>query len=189
MTARRERFEPANAALARCGARLYDFWLVFQNRPERAVFPGPFSIGRVPLSPAGHSVRKLRAIPLDIATLVDLLPLLAQQEKGGNGGPASSLWFQLWPFLIIGVLFYFMLIAPERRKRKEMEQLLANIKKNDQVVTIGGICGTVVNASPGSAVVTLRVDDGNNTKIKVLRSAISRVGSPEEETSDAKEST
>jgi preprotein translocase subunit YajC len=122
---------------------------------------------------------------LDIATLVDLLPLLAQQDKG----PTSSMWFQLWPFLIIGVLFYFMLIAPERRKRKEMEQLLSNIKKNDQVVTIGGICGTVVNASPGSAVVTLRVDDGNNTKIKVLRSAISRVGAPDEGSGEAKETT
>jgi preprotein translocase subunit YajC len=123
---------------------------------------------------------------LDIATLVDLLPLLAQQEKNGV---TSSLWFQLWPFLIIGVLFYFMLIAPERRKRKEMEQLLANIKKNDQVVTIGGIVGTVVNASPNSAVVTLRVDDGNNTRIRVLRSAIARVGAPEEGSGEAKEST
>lgn len=123
---------------------------------------------------------------MDIATLVDLLPLLAQQEKNGV---TSSLWFQLWPFLIIGVLFYFMLIAPERRKRKEMEQLLANIKKNDQVVTIGGIVGTVVNASPNSAVVTLRVDDGNNTRIRVLRSAIARVGAPEEGSGEAKEST
>jgi preprotein translocase subunit YajC len=123
---------------------------------------------------------------LDIATLVDLLPLLAQQEKNGV---TSSLWFQLWPFLIIGVLFYFMLIAPERRKRKEMEQLLANNTNNDQVVTIGGIVGTVVNASPNSAVVTLRVDDGNNTRIRVLRSAIARVGAPEEGSGEAKEST
>jgi preprotein translocase subunit YajC len=126
---------------------------------------------------------------LDPLLLLDLLvPVLAQQE-GKDGGLTSSVWFQLWPFLIIGVLFYFMLIAPERRKRKEMDQLLANIKKNDQVVTIGGICGTVVNASPGSTFVTIRVDDGNNTRLKVLRSAISRVGMPDEGTADTKEST
>ncbi len=123
---------------------------------------------------------------MDTVSLAELLvPLLAQQEDQGF---TSSVWFQLWPFLIIGVLFYFMMIAPERRKRKEMEALLSNIKKNDQVVTIGGICGTVVNASPGSAVVTIRVDDGNNTKLKVLRTAISRVGSPEEESAETKES-
>lgn len=120
------------------------------------------------------------------ALFVDfLLPLLAQQDAKGNEGFGNSTLFQLLPFLAIGVLFYFILIAPERRKRKQMDELLKNIKKNDQVVTIGGICGTVVNASPGSSVVTIRVDDGNNTRLKVLRSAISRVGSPEE--GDAKE--
>ena len=80
---------------------------------------------------------------MDRLFLFDLLvPLLAQE--GNANGVTNSVWFQLWPFLIIGVLFYFMLIAPERRKRKEMEQLLGNIKKNDLVVTIGGICGTVI---------------------------------------------
>lgn len=119
---------------------------------------------------------------------VDFLwPLLAQQDAKGGEGFGNSTLFQLLPFLAIGVLFYFILIAPERRKRKQMDELLKNIKKNDQVVTIGGICGTVVNASPGSSVVTIRVDDGNNTRLKVLRSAISRVGSPEE--GDAKETT
>ena len=126
---------------------------------------------------------------MDPATLLDLLVPLLAQEEGNGGGLTSSVWFQLWPFLIIGVLFYFMLIAPERRKRKEMDALLANIKKNDQVVTIGGICGTVVNASPNSTFVTIRVDDGNNTRLKVLRSAISRVGLPEEGTAETKEST
>ncbi len=126
---------------------------------------------------------------MDPLLLLDLIvPVLAQQE-GKDGGLTNSIWFQLWPFLIIGVLFYFMLIAPERRKRKEMDALLANIKKNDQVVTIGGICGTVVNASPGSTFVTIRVDDGNNTRLKVLRSAISRVGMPDEGSADTKEST
>lgn len=119
-----------------------------------------------------------------------LAPVLAWQEgKGDAGGFGSSTLFQIMPFLLIGVLFYFMLIAPERKKRKEMQALLENVKKNDQVVTIGGICGTVVNAAPGSSVVTLRVDDGNNTRIRVLRSAIARVGAPDEEPAETKEAT
>src|SRR5687767_5365613 len=84
-----------------------------------------------------------------------LAPVLAWQEgKGDAGGFGNSTLFQILPFLLIGVLFYFMLIAPERKKRKEIQALLENVKKNDQVVTIGGICGTVVNAAPGSSVVT-----------------------------------
>jgi preprotein translocase subunit YajC len=145
--------------------------------------------GRFPFAVPFQHVLHLKGDSLDPLFSLDLfVPLLAQQE-GNGGGITSSPLFQLWPFLIIGVLFYFMLIAPERRKRKEMEGLLANIKKNDQVVTIGGICGTVVNAAPGSTFVTIRVDDGNNTRLKVLRSAISRVGMPEEGTAESKEST
>lgn len=92
------------------------------------------------------------------------------------------------PFLLIGIVFYFLMMRPEQRKRKEQEKLLSALQKNDHVVTIGGICGTIVNASPGSTYVTIRVDDTNNTRLKVLRSAISRVGSLDEPAGDAKES-
>jgi len=90
------------------------------------------------------------------------------------------------PLLLTMVLMYFLLMRPEQKKRKDMERLLANIKKNDHVVTVGGICGTVVAASPDSKVVTVRIDDSNGTKVRVLRSAISQVGSPEEAAAEAK---
>lgn len=77
------------------------------------------------------------------------------------------------------LLMYFMLLRPEHRKRKEVEQTLANLKKNDHVVTIGGICGTVVNISPGSTFITIRVDE--NTRLKILRSAVARVGEVEDQ--------
>jgi len=100
--------------------------------------------------------------------------LVAEAQPKGDGllqlvlGP----WF---PFIVIGVLFYFLLIRPERRKRSETTQMLDNLSKNDHVVTIGGIYGVVLNASKGSEDVTIRVDDSNNTKLRVLRSAIARV--------------
>jgi len=116
-------------------------------------------------------------------------PLLAQAEQG-NGGMLQSLFSSpILPFALIGIVFYLMLMRPEQRKRKQQEQLLSNLKKNDRVITIGGIAGTVVNAAPGSTFVTLRVDDTNNTRMRVLRTAISRVGEPdvgEEEAADSK---
>ena len=84
----------------------------------------------------------------------------------------------MFPLMITLLLMYFLLMRPEQRKKKEQEQLLANLKDNDHVVTIGGICGTVVSTTKST--VTIRVDDKLGTKIKVLRSAISRVGSPDE---------
>jgi preprotein translocase subunit YajC len=82
------------------------------------------------------------------------------------------------PWIVIGVLFYLMLIRPERRKRAELDQMLRSLKKNDRVVTAGGIFGTVVQASQDADEVTLRVDESNNTRIRVLRSSISRVITP-----------
>jgi preprotein translocase subunit YajC len=81
----------------------------------------------------------------------------------------------LWPILMIGVLFYFMLIRPEKRKQADVQRMQQGLKKNDRVVTVGGILGVVVNVQQGSDEVTLRVDDNTNTRIRVLRSAVSRV--------------
>ena len=101
--------------------------------------------------------------------------LLAQADGGGEGGGGGMFGLDFLPFLaIIGVLFYFMLIRPERRKRQEMQSLLESLKENDRVVTIGGLIGSVVSFSKSGEEVVLRIDEKTNTKIRVLRSAISR---------------
>jgi preprotein translocase subunit YajC len=79
------------------------------------------------------------------------------------------------PWIMIGLLFYLMLLRPERRKRAELDRMLRSLKKNDRVITVGGIFGTVVQASQDADEVTLRIDESNNTRIRVLRSSISRV--------------
>jgi preprotein translocase subunit YajC len=110
-------------------------------------------------------------------SILDATPsmlLLAQDPAPAQESPLGPL-AGLLPFILIGVLFYFMLIRPERRKRAEMTDLLSTLKKNDRIVTIGGIYGVVVNVQKESEDVTIRVDDSNNTRLRVLRSAISRV--------------
>jgi preprotein translocase subunit YajC len=104
--------------------------------------------------------------------------LLAQGAGGGLGDALFG--SMLIPLLLTMLLMYFLLMRPEQKKRKELERMLAGLKKNDHVVTIGGIFGTVVAASPDSKVVTIRIDDSTGTKIKILRSAISHISSPEE---------
>jgi preprotein translocase subunit YajC len=115
--------------------------------------------------------------------------VLFAAEGGGNGGAAGGGglfggYGMFAPLIIIFVLFYFMMIRPERRRRAEMAQMLDNLKKNDRVVTAGGIVGTVVNVQKGSEEITIKVDESTNTKLRMLRSSIARIVSDDE--SDAK---
>jgi preprotein translocase subunit YajC len=92
-------------------------------------------------------------------------------------GGANSMWglSSMMPLVIIFVLFYFMLIRPERRRKADLNRMLDGLKKSDHVVTVGGIVGTVVNVQKGSDEVTIRVDESTNAKLRVLRSSIARV--------------
>ncbi|HLD40618.1 MAG TPA: preprotein translocase subunit YajC, partial [Candidatus Omnitrophota bacterium] len=78
---------------------------------------------------------------------------------------------QMFPLLLVFIIFYFMLIRPQQKKEKERLNMLKNIKKNDEVVTNGGIHAVVLNVKERTA--TLRVDD--NVKIEVDKDAIARV--------------
>jgi preprotein translocase subunit YajC len=101
-------------------------------------------------------------------------PMLWAQEGAAQEG--LPWWL---PLAMIGVLLYVMIIRPESRRRAEQTRMLQGIKQNDRVWTVGGIFGTVVNVSKDSEALTIRVDDATNTKLRVLRSAISRVESDE----------
>lgn len=77
--------------------------------------------------------------------------------------------------LMIGVLFYWMVLRPESKRRADQAKMHKELKKNDRVLTIGGIYGTVVNAGQDSDEITLKVDESSNTKLRVSRSAVQSV--------------
>jgi len=97
--------------------------------------------------------------------------LMAAPQAGGEAPSGGSLLTNIIPFAAIILIFYFLLIRPQNKKRKETEKMLSAIKKGDKVVTIGGIHGTVQNVKEST--VLLKVDD--NVKIEFLRTAISSV--------------
>jgi preprotein translocase subunit YajC len=104
-----------------------------------------------------------------------LMLLAADVPKAGapaaENGPSQFLGI-LPPVILVGIAFYFLVVRPQKRERERQDSLNKGLKKNDRVVTIGGIVGTIVNIEPESDVVTLRVDD--NTRMVFLRSAIQR---------------
>ena len=77
--------------------------------------------------------------------------------------------------IFLGVMFllmYMILFRGPRKKQQQHKQMMQALTKNDKVQTIGGIIGTVVDIKDNE--VTLKVDESNNTKIKILRSAIGK---------------
>jgi preprotein translocase subunit YajC len=73
--------------------------------------------------------------------------------------------------IMVAVMYFFLLRGP-RKKQQEHKQMVQSLKKNDKVRTIGGIIGTIVDIKDDE--ITLKIDETNNTKIKVIPSAIGR---------------
>jgi len=98
--------------------------------------------------------------------------LLAQDAAPEPGSGSGSF---LFPLAIIMLLFYLLILRPQKKKEQTMRSMIDNLKEKDRVVTIGGIHGIVTNVQRDQEMVTLRVDESTGAKIRVGTSAISRV--------------
>jgi len=78
---------------------------------------------------------------------------------------------QLFPLILIFIIFYFLLIRPQKSREKEHKKMLNTLNKNDEIVTSGGIHGTIVNVKDKTFI--LRVDD--NVKIEIEKNSVGYV--------------
>jgi preprotein translocase subunit YajC len=99
-------------------------------------------------------------------------PLLAQNAPEGWG---QALMPMLTLFVPILLAFYLLVALPQRKEQSKRAGMLANLKKNDRVVTVGGMYGVVSNVHREADEVTLKVDESTNTKIRVTLSSIARI--------------
>lgn len=109
------------------------------------------------------------------------LSIFAADEPQQPQSPFGAL---MVPMILIFIVWYFLMLRPQRAEQKKREELLNALKKNDRVVTIGGIIGTIANVSPDGKEVTVKVDD--NVKIKFQRTAIHAVQRDDEPADAAK---
>jgi preprotein translocase subunit YajC len=93
---------------------------------------------------------------------------LVQDSKQSVGNPLM----QFLPLILIFIVMYFLLFRGPRKKQQQHKQMVQSLAKNDKIQTIGGIIGTIVDIKDNE--ITLKVDESNNTKIKILRSAIGK---------------
>ena len=76
---------------------------------------------------------------------------------------------QFMPIILMFVIFYFLLIRPQQKKRKELQVMITQLKKGDKVVTTGGIIGAVSSLQDEYVVLAV---GGSETKMEILKSAI-----------------
>lgn len=94
-----------------------------------------------------------------------------------SGDATTAMIANLLPIVAIGLVFYFIVIAPANRQRRKTQEMLSSLKKGDRVLTTGGIYGTIQGVE--ADVVYLKIAE--NVKVKIARSAVSGVISGESE--------
>ena len=135
-----------------------------------------------------------------IATIANLFFLIAQATTDNGGGDQTSsgglgsYMLIIYIILFIGI-FYFLLIRPGQKQRKQHDQLVSAVKKGDEIMTAGGLYGTVTQVKEDYVMVEL----GKKNEVKLSRNSIARIVSQaeqeameaeaeEEETGEAEES-
>ena len=101
-----------------------------------------------------------------------MVALLAQGSQG------SSLVAFL-PLLLMGVVFYFLLIRPQQRRARAQRELLSSVRVGDEVVTTAGVYGTITAIDDETDIVTLEIAPG--TRIRMVRAGVGRILREEED--------
>jgi preprotein translocase subunit YajC len=105
-----------------------------------------------------------------MSLMTDATTILAQTAApAASGGPGGSTMIIFYALLFAAM--YFFMIAPQRKKQKETEKMLAALSTGDEIVTSGGIYGTITNVKDDRFVVRI----AENTKIEVGKSFVTGV--------------
>ena len=98
-------------------------------------------------------------------------PAYAASAGAASSGAGASFFVQFFPLILIFVIFYFLLIRPQRRRLKQHRDMLAGVKKNDVAVTSGGVIGKVVKVDETE--VELEIATG--VRVRVVKSMLSEI--------------
>ncbi len=99
--------------------------------------------------------------------------LLAQAESKPPAPTVTDMLLSMWWLPVIVLVFWLFIIAPQRKKDRQREELRKSLKKNDKVVTIGGIHGVVKSLTEDEVV--LLVDEAKDVKMKFSRQSVLNV--------------
>ena len=99
----------------------------------------------------------------------------ADAAEAAEMSPAAALLQLVLPLVLMGVVFYFMLIRPQRKKDKKVKEMLNNLKHGDRITTIGGIYGTIMGIKDDTITLAVGQKGGQPYEMTVARWAIRQV--------------
>lgn len=103
--------------------------------------------------------------------LFELIAMSPPSQPGTDPNPTGQMLQMVGMLAVFGAMFYFLLIRPQQKQRKEHDNLLKNVKSGDRVLTSGGIYGIVTNVKEKSLMVKI----ADNVKVEIAKTAISTV--------------
>lgn len=117
----------------------------------------------------------LFGIPSAIAETAGTAAAEGAAEGAVEMSPVAAILQMVVPLVLMGAIFYFMLIRPQRKKDKKVKEMLAALKPGDRVTTIGGIYGTIVSIKDETITLAIGQKNAQPTEMTVARWAIRQV--------------
>jgi preprotein translocase subunit YajC len=96
---------------------------------------------------------------------------MAGRPNADPNAPPPPEWAKWFPIVVMVAVFYFLIIRPQSRQRKDRDSMIGNIKKGDRIVTQGGLIATVVNVAGDTVDIKLNED----VKVKLRKSGVAEV--------------
>lgn len=113
-----------------------------------------------------------------LGTIMTYLDTTASADAGANGG---SSWLSIVLLVVMVAVFYFLIIRPQKKQEKQVAEMRDSLAVGDEIVTIGGIIGTVLIIKDDK----IMIETGNDrTKLTILRSSVKTVLKDEDEASE-----
>ena len=109
---------------------------------------------------------------------------ISQAWAQGTGGGGGDFLVQLFPLILIFVVFYFLLIRPQQSKMKAQKEMLGGVKRGDRVVTGGGIIGLVTKVIGENE---LQVELAEGVRVRIIKQTITDILTRGESVRGAKE--
>ena len=94
-------------------------------------------------------------------------------QPAPEGGEAPSMLVTMFPFILMFVILYLLIIRPQQKKQKEHQRMVDDLQKGDRVVTSGGVHGTITGVKEKEGILVVQV--AKEVQIEVSRGSISRV--------------